>query len=88
MNTSELPSLTASLSGPAAAIGLLLLQPLFGIAIDPLFALPAGGAIGAFMMKKGKDLNHFAHEGLKRMSGVAILLIGTGTLAGIIAHSD
>ncbi|WP_100398076.1 GntP family permease [Bacillus sp. FJAT-44742] len=88
VSTSELPSLTASLSGPAAAIGLLLLQPLFGIAIDPLVALPAGGAIGAFMMKKGKDLNHFAHEGLKRMSGVAILLIGTGTLAGIIAHSE
>ncbi|WP_096201799.1 GntP family permease [Bacillus sp. FJAT-45350] len=83
----ELPSLGASLSGPAFAIFLLLLQPLFGWFIDPLFALPIGGIVGAIIMKKGREINRYATSGLEKMSGVAILLIGTGTLAGVIAHS-
>lgn len=84
----ELPSLKASLTGPVVAILLLLLQPLFGIKIDPLFALPIGGIIGAIAMKKGKQINEFATSGLEKMVGIAILLIGTGTLSGIIANSQ
>ncbi len=34
-----------------------------------------------------KKLNEYASFGLSKMTGVAILLIGTGTLAGIISNS-
>jgi gluconate:H+ symporter, GntP family len=83
----ESPSLAKALAAPGVAIALLLLQPLFGIHIDPLFALPIGGVIGALVMGKGRHLNQYIHSGLEKMAGVAILLLGTGTLAGIITHS-
>ncbi len=41
----------------------------------------------ALAMGRIRDINTFAVGGLQRMSGVAIMLIGTGTLAGIIASS-
>ncbi|MEC2072001.1 GntP family permease [Alkalihalophilus marmarensis] len=81
------PSLAKALTAPGVAIALLLLQPLFGIHVDPLFALPIGGIVGALIMGKGKHLNAYITSGLEKMAGVAILLLGTGTLAGIIAHS-
>lgn len=81
------PSFFASIIGPLVAILLLALRPFFGIAIDPLIALPIGGAVGALVMGKIKYLNEYALAGLARMSNVAILLLGTGTLAGIIANS-
>lgn len=83
----KLPSLRTSLSGPAVAIILLLLQPLFGVNIDPLIALPIGGIAGALFMRKGAQINAFAASGIAKMADIAILLLGTGTLAGIIAHS-
>lgn len=69
------------------AIILLMLRPIAGIAIDPLIALPVGGICGILAMGKIKHINKYATYGLAKMSGVAILLIGTGTLAGIIANS-
>ena len=83
----EKPSFLAAIAGPVVAIVLLSLRPLFKISIDPLIALPIGGAIGALAMGKIKHLNKYSVVGLTKMSGVAILLIGTGTLAGIIANS-
>ncbi|MBU3112449.1 GntP family permease [Clostridium lacusfryxellense] len=83
----EKPSFLAAIAGPIVAIVLLSLRPLFKISIDPLIALPIGGAVGAFAMGKIKHLNKYSVVGLTKMSGVAILLIGTGTLAGIIANS-
>lgn len=83
----KLPSFAASISGPVAAIALLLMRPLFSINIDPLIALPAGGIVCALCTGKIKDLRSQVTYGLEKMSGVAILLIGTGTLAGIIKVS-
>ncbi|MEK3805275.1 GntP family permease [Bacillus sp. FSL H8-0547] len=83
----SLPSFAAAVSGPVAAILLLSLRPAFDIAIDPIIALPAGGLIGAIATKNMTRLTEFAASGLLKMSGVAIMLIGTGTLAGIIANS-
>jgi GntP family gluconate:H+ symporter len=60
-----------------------MLRPISGIVIDPLIALPVGGIIGAIIMGKGKYISDYAVVGLNKMSGVAILLLGTGTLAGI-----
>jgi GntP family gluconate:H+ symporter len=81
------PSFWSAIVGPLVAIVLLSLRPLFKISIDPLIALPVGGAVGALAMGKIKHLNKYSVVGLTKMSGVAILLIGTGTLAGIIANS-
>ena len=81
------PSMMAALTAPLVAIAMLALRPIAGIAIDPMIALPLGGVAGALAMGRIKDINHFAVSGLQRMSGVAIMLIGTGTLAGIISNS-
>jgi GntP family gluconate:H+ symporter len=52
-----------------------------------MIALPVGGIVGALVMGMGKKINNYAVSGLGKMSGVAIMLLGTGTLAGIIANS-
>ena len=84
----ELPNLLAALLGPLATISLLALRPLFDIEIDPLIALPAGGIVGCIVMGKIKKLNYYVSFGLGKMSPVAILLVGTGTIAGVIQNSS
>lgn len=83
----DLPTFIKALSGPIIAVLLLSLRPAAGIVIDPIIALPVGGIIGSITMGKYKDLLHQANFGLSKMSSVAILLIGTGTIAGIITNS-
>ncbi len=83
----ELPSFFAAIIGPIVTIILLSLRPLVGISIDPLIALPVGGIIGVLVMGKGKNINEYLTFGLSKMMPVAILLIGTGTVAGIIKAS-
>ncbi len=84
---SKLPSFGSSIVAPLIAIALLSLRPIAGINVDPLIALPLGGFIGAVVMGRFADTNHFAVSGLSRMAPVAVMLLGTGTLAGIIANS-
>lgn len=88
VDRSTLPSFGAAILAPLTAIVLLALRPLFNINIDPLIALPVGGLVGAIAMGRAKRINQYAIYGLGKMSGVAIMLIGTGTLAGIIANSE
>jgi GntP family gluconate:H+ symporter len=83
----QLPSFIASITAPAVTILLLAMRPVFGFAIDPLIALPLGGIAGVFAVKRLDVLNEGMRYGLERMSGIAILLIGTGTIAGIIKAS-
>lgn len=83
----ELPSFFAAIIGPVVTIVLLSLRPLVGISIDPLIALPVGGIVGVLVMGKGKNINEYLTFGLSKMMPVAILLIGTGTVAGIIKAS-
>lgn len=85
---SDLPSFRSSMAAPAVTILLLSLRPLFGIVIDPLIALPAGGLAGVLAMRQWKKLGAGMNYGLEKMSVVAILLIGTGTIAGIIKASS
>ncbi len=73
--------------GPVVAIGLLALRPLMNISIDPMLALPIGGLVGALAMGKIKHINDYAVVGLNKMSGVAIMLLGTGTLSAVIKNS-
>ncbi|MDN9010992.1 GntP family permease [Brevibacillus laterosporus] len=88
VDRSQLPSFGTAILAPLTAIVLLALRPLFDINIDPLIALPVGGLVGAIAMGRLKKVNQYAIYGLGKMSGVAIMLIGTGTLAGIIANSE
>ncbi|WP_088104470.1 GntP family permease [Halalkalibacter urbisdiaboli] len=81
------PSFLVAVAAPIIAIILLMLRPLFNIVIDPMIALPIGGILGAIMMGKFRSLNEYAAKGLKKMTGVAVLLIGTGAIAGIISNS-
>lgn len=83
----ELPHFLPAISAPLIAIFLLMLRPIFGIKIDPLIALPLGGLIGVVCMGKWRNLNQYALSGLGKMTPVAIMLLGTGALAGIIANS-
>lgn len=83
----ELPSFISAIVGPVVAIMLLALRPIAGIEIDPLIALPVGGIVGALAMGKIKNINEYVTFGLSKMMPVAILLIGTGTVAGIIKAS-
>lgn len=83
----ELPPFFAAIIGPIVSIILLALRPIAGIAIDPLIALPVGGVVGVIAMGKFKHLNEYITFGLSKMMPVAILLIGTGTVAGIIKAS-
>jgi gluconate:H+ symporter, GntP family len=82
------PGFAAAISAPLVAIVLLSLRPIAGIAIDPLIALPLGGLVGALLMGRIRQCNQFMVSGLSRMAPVAIMLLGTGTLAGIIANSS
>lgn len=84
----KLPSFLASITAPAVTILLLAMRPIFGFSIDPLIALPLGGLAGIIAVRKLDMLTEALRYGLERMSGIAILLIGTGTLAGIIKASS
>ena len=87
VDTQHLPSFLTALVAPLVAILLLALRPLADIKVDPLIALPLGGLIGALCMGKLRHANSYAISGLGKMAPVAIMLLGTGALAGIIGNS-
>ena len=84
----QLPALWRSLLGPIVTILLLALRPIAGIVVDPMIALPAGGMVGIIATGNWKNMGTCLSYGLDKMSGIAILLVGTGTLAGVIQASD
>lgn len=83
----ELPSFLASIAGPLVSIALLALRPLTGFSVDPLVALPVGGVVGLLSTGKWRETAECLSYGLGKMSGIAVLLVGTGTIAGIIKAS-
>lgn len=83
----KLPSFIAAISGPLVVIILLALRPICSISIDPLIALPVGGAVSMLCCGQIKHIVSYTEFGLSKVVGVSILLIGTGTLAGIIKAS-
>lgn len=82
-----LPTFLQAIAGPLLVVVLLALRPLFSIVIDPLIALPLGGFLCALSCKSIKKFREYAEFGLSKVTGVSILLIGTGTIAGIIKAS-
>ena len=83
----QLPALWRSLIGPIVTILLLALRPIAGIVVDPMIALPVGGVVGIIATGHWKNMFACLSYGLDKMSGIAILLVGTGTLAGVIKAS-
>ena len=83
----DLPGFWESIAGPLVAIALLALRPICGFAVDPLVALPVGGFVGILTTRAWKRTGECLKYGLEKMSGIAVLLVGTGTIAGIIKAS-
>lgn len=84
----SLPSIGKAIVAPITVIILLTMRPLFGLNIDPLIALPAGGIVGAIALGQHNKLIEYTTFGLEKMKNVAIMLIGTGALAGVISASS
>ena len=84
----KLPTLWRSLIGPVVTILLLALRPIAKVEIDPMVALPVGGVIGIIITGHWKTIGSCLSYGLEKMSGIAILLVGTGALAGVIQASE
>ena len=82
-----LPSFWASISAPLVVIALLMLRPVVGIAIDPLIALPVGGVVGILATRRWQSTAESISYGLEKMSVVAVLLVSTGAIAGIVKSS-
>ena len=83
----ELPGFLPAILGPVVVIALLALRPICGVSIDPLIALPVGGIVSVLVTGNAKNLVAYTEYGLSKVIGVSILLIGTGTIAGIIKAS-
>lgn len=83
----HLPGIGAALVGPLVVIVLLALRPLCDISVDPLIALPAGGLLCVLVTGNAKRTIEITEFGLSKVIGVSVLLIGTGTIAGIIKAS-
>ncbi len=83
----RLPTFLQSIAGPVVTIGLLASRPLFGWQIDPIIALPVGGLVCIFATGRWRDIIEITSFGLKKVSKVAILFVGTGAVAGIVKAS-
>jgi GntP family gluconate:H+ symporter len=83
----ELPASWQAFLGPLAVIVLLALRPVAGIAIDPMIALPVGGLVCTVATGNWKHFERYSAFGLSKVTGVSVLLLGTGTIAGIIKAS-
>ena len=83
----RLPGFLPAILGPVVVIALLALRPICGVSIDPLIALPVGGLVSVLVTGNTKNLVAYTEYGLSKVIGVSILLIGTGTIAGIIKAS-
>jgi len=86
-SATDLPSFLQAVIGPLTVVVLLALRPLFGIAVDPLVALPVGGLVCNLVTGRWRDAVANSEFGLSKVIGVSILLIGTGTIAGIVKDS-
>ncbi|HDF2784970.1 TPA: GntP family permease [Clostridioides difficile] len=84
----DLPSLFKSLCAPIIAIFLLFLGNVSPIVIDPMIALPIGGIVTIIVTGNLNNSREYLTFGLSKMQGVCILLLGTGTIAGIIQMSE
>ena len=81
------PGVLQAVAGPLVVVGLLSLRPLCGVTVDPLVALPAGGLVAILVCGEWRKVIDYSEFGLSKVIGVSVLLIGTGTVAGIVKGS-
>ncbi|MGI6056436.1 MAG: GntP family permease [Bilifractor sp.] len=86
VDSRSLPSFGKAVAGPLTVIVLLALRQA-GITVDPMIALPVGGLVCAVVTGSAKKFGEYSAFGLDKVTGVSILLLGTGTIAGIIKAS-
>lgn len=84
----DLPSFGKAICGPLVVIILLALRPTMDITIDPLIALPLGGVVCLLVTGEISHITEYSNYGFSKVLGVCALLIGTGTLSGIISNSN
>ena len=83
----KLPSIAQAAAGPLVVVVLLALRPVCGLVVDPLVALPAGGLASILACGHWRETVVYSEFGLSKVVGVSVLLIGTGTIAGIVKAS-
>ena len=83
----KLPSIFTASLGPFTVVFLLALRPLFGITVDPLVALPAGGLVCLIATRQLKNIFSYLEFGISKVAEVSVLLLGTGAIAGVIRAS-
>lgn len=81
------PNFFIAILGPIVTIALLSLRPIAKINIDPIIALPAGGLFTILISGNFKNTSEIISYGLSKMTGVSTILLGTGTISGIIKNS-
>ena len=86
-SNASLPTFLEAIVGPCVAIGLLMLRPICNVTVDPLVALPAGGLVCVMAAGRFRETIGITEFGISKVSGVSILLLGTGAIAGIISAS-
>ena len=84
----KLPNILSAVAGPIVVVVLLALRPLCKISVDPLIALPVGGLVSVVACGAVRQTVAYAEFGLGKVTGVAILLVGTGTVSGIVKGSS
>lgn len=91
------PSFEKAIVAPAIAIGLLAINPvgsllhidvLASVKIDSMIILPFAGIVGLIAMGKFDRVIEYTTSGFNKMTGVAMILIGAGSIAGIISNSN
>lgn len=91
------PDFGKSLVAPVTAIILLMLQPigqilhiklLTSFVLDSMYVLPVAGLIGLFAMNQGKHTLKYMTIGLEKMTPTILILIGAGSIGGVITASD
>ncbi|WP_028983145.1 GntP family permease [Sporolactobacillus terrae] len=93
----RLPSFGQAVVAPLVAIVVLMLNPIgdiFHVAFlksfqfDAMYILPVASIIGLIAMGKTKHMMTYISSGVEKMTGVVMILIGAGALAGLVAASN
>lgn len=95
--TKDIPSLKTAIVTPLLAIILLLINPMGNILhlkalqsfqVDAMYILPIAGIVGTLAMGKASHLLDYMKAGMNRMTDVVLILIGAGSIAGLIGASN
>lgn len=88
INKKNMPSFLKAITGPISIIILLTLNSILNLKMDSMIILPLGGLIGTICIGKLDKFMDYCTAGLNKMTGAAILLLGTGAISGLISNSN